>query len=169
MVLLALAITLGLPIVSLADPPPQGRGHHKHGWYDKQDKKDEKFINGHDARDGRWDGRGPKRNRDRGRDWDRDNDGINDRLEIRRQAYNIGYREGLRAGYEARRRGDRFNFRDHIEYRDAVSGYRDHYGDIDFYRRHFRDGFRQGYEGGYRNRGQRSGAGSVFDDIFGRP
>jgi hypothetical protein len=25
------------------------------------DKKDGKFINGHDARDGRWDGRGPSR------------------------------------------------------------------------------------------------------------
>jgi len=25
------------------------------------DKKAEKFINGHDARDGRWDGRGPRR------------------------------------------------------------------------------------------------------------
>jgi len=31
----------------------QGRGHG-------QDKKAEKFINGHDARDGRWDGRGPR-------------------------------------------------------------------------------------------------------------
>jgi hypothetical protein len=46
------------------------------------DKKAGKFINGHDARDGRWDGRGPRgRFRDRrGRDgrfrfrdrWDRD-------------------------------------------------------------------------------------------------
>src|SRR5262245_57310956 len=34
------------------------------------DKKAEKFINGHDARDGRWDGRGPRsRFGDR---WDRD-------------------------------------------------------------------------------------------------
>ena len=31
----------------------QGRGHG-------QSKKSEKFINGHDARDGRWDGRGPR-------------------------------------------------------------------------------------------------------------
>lgn len=31
----------------------QGRGRG-------QDKKSDKFVNGHDARDGRWDGRGPR-------------------------------------------------------------------------------------------------------------
>jgi hypothetical protein len=37
--------------------PSYGFGQgHGHG----QDKKSEKFVNGHDARDGRWDGRGPK-------------------------------------------------------------------------------------------------------------
>ena len=49
------------------------------------DRKCGKFVNCHDARDGRWDGRGPnrrtglsdrifrrnRRNRDRDRDWDR--------------------------------------------------------------------------------------------------
>ena len=44
-----LILALLFPIQSLA----QGRGHG-------QDKKAAKFINGHDARDGRWDGRGPK-------------------------------------------------------------------------------------------------------------
>jgi hypothetical protein len=34
----------------------QGRGHGR-----GQVKKAAKFINGHDARDGRWDGRGPRR------------------------------------------------------------------------------------------------------------
>src|SRR5262245_14063223 len=33
----------------------QGRGHGR-----GLDKKAGKFINGHDARDGRWDGRGPR-------------------------------------------------------------------------------------------------------------
>lgn len=44
-----LVLALLSPIQSFA----QGRGHG-------QDKKAAKFINGHDARDGRWDGRGPK-------------------------------------------------------------------------------------------------------------
>ena len=44
-----LVLALLFPIQSFA----QGRGRG-------QSKKAAKFINGHDARDGRWDGRGPK-------------------------------------------------------------------------------------------------------------
>lgn len=32
---------------------------------DKRDRKCGKFVNCHDARDGRWDGKGPQRDRDR--------------------------------------------------------------------------------------------------------
>ena len=53
--------------------------------FDRRDKKCAKFVNRHDARDGRWDGRGPRRgdlfsdrffrrsrrDRDRDRDFDR--------------------------------------------------------------------------------------------------
>jgi hypothetical protein len=59
----------------------QGRGRRM----SQSDKKCAKFVNCHDARDGRWDGRGPRRqvslsdriwrrnrrNRDRDRDFDR--------------------------------------------------------------------------------------------------
>lgn len=44
-----IASTLLLP--SYANAQGRGRG---------QSKKSAKFINGHDARDGRWDGRGPR-------------------------------------------------------------------------------------------------------------
>ena len=37
----------------------QGRGRRGSNW----DKKCSKFVNCHDARDGRWDGRGPRRSR----------------------------------------------------------------------------------------------------------
>jgi hypothetical protein len=37
----------------------QGRGRRGGNW----DKKCSKFVNCHDARDGRWDGRGPRRSR----------------------------------------------------------------------------------------------------------
>jgi hypothetical protein len=40
----------------------QGRGRRALGGFDK---KCGKFVNCHDARDGRWDGRGPRRDRDR--------------------------------------------------------------------------------------------------------
>jgi len=54
--LFALIVLLAAPATSLA----QGRGH---GRGPDLDKKRAKFINGHDARNGRWDGRGPVRSR----------------------------------------------------------------------------------------------------------
>src|SRR5262245_47251914 len=55
---LAMVVNLALSAVTFAhDKRWRGRGN---------DKKAGKFINGHDARDGRWDGRGPRfRFRDR--------------------------------------------------------------------------------------------------------
>src|SRR5213594_1162076 len=48
---LGLAASLLLPAYAVA----QGRGHGR-----GLTKKSQKFINGHDARAGRWDGRGPR-------------------------------------------------------------------------------------------------------------
>ena len=45
---LILATTLLIPSNGFA----QGHGQEKKSW---------KFVNGHDARDGRWDGRGPRK------------------------------------------------------------------------------------------------------------
>src|SRR2546423_7406145 len=65
--LLALVFAVALPTVSFG----QGRGHGRN--------HSDVFVNGHDARDGRYDGRGPRADR-RGRngDDDRDNDGDDD-------------------------------------------------------------------------------------------
>ena len=53
-----LVLTL-LMVVSVAtDAMGQGRGRRGSRGFDK---KCEKFVNCHDARDGRWDGRGPNR------------------------------------------------------------------------------------------------------------
>jgi hypothetical protein len=55
-VLFASILVLALPIISFA----QGRGNGKgNGGGPNLDKKCAKFVNCHDARDGRWDGRGP--------------------------------------------------------------------------------------------------------------
>jgi hypothetical protein len=53
-----LVLLLALPAVSMAQGRGRGRGRGP-DW----DKKCAKFVNCHDARDGRWDGRGPRRNR----------------------------------------------------------------------------------------------------------
>ena len=58
----ALVLLLGLSVSSSALGQGRGRGHG-HGGFDNFDKKCGKFVNCHDARDGRLDGRGPNRNR----------------------------------------------------------------------------------------------------------
>jgi hypothetical protein len=71
---LRILITVAVMIASLLLPAyavAQGRGHGR-----GLAKKPFKFVNGHDARDGRWDGRGPNlplsvstRGRGRHRGW----------------------------------------------------------------------------------------------------
>lgn len=51
LVLASLVLLAALPATSFAQGRGRGRG---------QEKKLDKFVNGHDARDGRWDGRGPR-------------------------------------------------------------------------------------------------------------
>ena len=90
--LLGLIVLLAIPAVSFAQGRGRGRGRGP-----DLDRKCGKFVNCHDARDGRWDGRGPnrdrdifgrriRRNRDRdifGRRIDRDGDGDFDRNDVR--------------------------------------------------------------------------------------
>jgi hypothetical protein len=57
-ILFALILVLAMPLVSFA----QGRGRGRGRGLDNLDKCG-KFVNCHDARDGRWDGRGPRGSR----------------------------------------------------------------------------------------------------------
>jgi hypothetical protein len=57
MLTVAAVALLTMMTVSEASGQGRGRGHGNRGW----DKKCEKFVNCHDARDGRWDNRGPRR------------------------------------------------------------------------------------------------------------
>jgi hypothetical protein len=56
-ILFSLALAIALPATAFG----QGRGNGR-GRGPDLDKKCGKFVNCHDARDGRWDGRGPRRN-----------------------------------------------------------------------------------------------------------
>jgi len=51
--LLMAVLLILMTTISPVQASGQGRGHG-------QSRKSQKFINGHDARDGRWDGRGPR-------------------------------------------------------------------------------------------------------------
>lgn len=172
----ALMVAIALPSATLGQGRGRGRG-------DKCDK----FVNCHDARDGRVDGRGPRSDRDyddrddygrgRGRnrrydDYDYRNGGY-DHNEIARQAIDRGYREGYRAGRDDRRDGDGYSYESHNTYQDATAGYRSVYGDRELYRRYFQEGYRRGYDDGYRNRSAsgtgRSRVRDILGDILGRP
>jgi hypothetical protein len=58
--LFALLVVVAAPGTSFAQGDNHDRGRGQ-GQRSKWQKKHDKFVNGHDARDGRWDGRGPAR------------------------------------------------------------------------------------------------------------
>src|SRR5690349_8224868 len=61
--LLGAAALVLLLVLSFSPASGQGRGRgHGRGGFNGFDRKCGKFVNCHDARDGRWDGRGPRRN-----------------------------------------------------------------------------------------------------------
>jgi len=146
---------LFLTTLLIAQPVTTLANHDKQK---KADKKKEKFVNGHDARDGRLDGRGPKvegrvergiddRNDDR---YDRNRSGRDERFETRRQGSDRGYREGYRAGTQDRAERRRFDPFHYDAYRNGTGGFHGHQNLRDSYRDGFRDGFRRGYENGFR-------------------
>lgn len=78
-----LVLSLLMIFAVSTDANAQGRGRRGSHW----DKKCSKFVNCHDARDGRWDGRGPRRSRFTNTFWRnrRNRDFNRDRFERRRR------------------------------------------------------------------------------------
>lgn len=77
-------------------------------------------------------------------------DGRYDRRELQRVAYDNGFRDGVRAGERDGRKNKRYEPSRDRDWRNADAGYRRGYGDLNLYRRSFRDGFEAGYDRGYR-------------------
>jgi Ni/Co efflux regulator RcnB len=148
--MLALVAFLALPLTASAQNNGRGRG-----------KPTDVFVNGHDARDGRWDKDGQRRGNDnygrndqydrnrRGRNWDRYG-GYGGSFQLRQTALNAGYNNGIQEGRKDRRRGDRFDYRDEGDFQRATDDYSSRLGDRELYKRYFREGFANGYEDGYR-------------------
>ncbi len=183
---LTLIFVVALPVVSYG----QGRGHGR-----GQSRKSDIFVNGHDARDGRYDGRGPRAHRhDRDDDDDRDyddddynrgnrrnrnyggygnNGGYGNYNNIYRLAADRGYQDGLNTGAEDAQRGQSYDPQRSHYYRNATYGYDSSYGNKEAYKQAYRDGFRRGYDegfrqyGGYNNNGGYRRSGSRVGDILG--
>ena len=149
--MLALVAFLALPLTAFAQNNGRGRG-----------KPTDVFVNGHDARDGRWDkNNGQRRGNDnygrndqydrnrRGRNWDRYG-GYGGSFQLRQTALNAGYNNGIQEGRKDRRRGDRFDYRDEGDFQRATQDFSSRLGDRELYKRYFREGFANGYEDGYR-------------------
>lgn len=157
----AMVVFLALPVTAFAQGNGRGRG-----------KPTDIFVNGHDARDGRWDkdGRRTRGRRDRNDDdWRRRREieearrrRINDgrygtygnygnygNSDFRQTALNAGYNNGIQEGRKDRSRGERFEYRDEGDYNSATEDYNSRYGDRELYRRYFRQGFANGYRDGY--------------------
>jgi multidrug efflux pump subunit AcrA (membrane-fusion protein) len=79
-------------------------------------------------------------------------------FDLRQTALNAGYNEGMKEGREDRSRGERFNFTDEGDYREADKDYSSRLGDRSTYQAYFRQAFQNGYRDGYNgNTGYNSG------------
>jgi hypothetical protein len=94
--------------------------------------------------------------RRRNRDWRNDDRYDNDRygyggsFQLRQTALNAGYNEGIKEGRKDRSRGERYEFRDEEDYRNANTDYSSRLGSRALYQQYFRQGFQNGYADGYR-------------------
>jgi hypothetical protein len=70
--------------------------------------------------------------------------------QFRQSALNAGYNEGIKEGRKDRNNGERFDYRDEEDYRNANTGYSSRFGDRQLYAQYFREAFINGYTDGYR-------------------
>lgn len=102
-----------------------------------------------------WEREQRRRQRQSQRDW-RYDDRVTDQYnwggsyQLRQTALNAGYNEGIKEGRKDRSNGDRFEYRDEEDYRNANTDYSSRLGNRSLYQQYFRQGFANGYTDGYR-------------------
>jgi hypothetical protein len=98
-----------------------------------------------------WQREQRRRQREAQRDWRYDNDRYGyGSSHLRQTALNAGYNEGIKEGRKDRDRGDRFDYRDEEDFRNANTDYSSRLGSRSLYQQYFRQGFVNGYSDGYR-------------------
>ena len=135
---LALGLFLCAPLTAVAQSRRERREERRE---ERQERREER-------REERQERREERREARRGRDWN----GYGNwggSYQLRRAAIYAGYNEGLEEGRRDHSRGDRFNFTDESDYRNATRGYNSRWGSRALYQRYFREGFESGYRDGY--------------------
>ena len=89
-----------------------------------------------------------RREERRGREWG-NYGGWGGSQQLRQTALNAGYNNGIKEGRKDRSRGERFNFTDESDYRNASKDYSSRLGSKSLYQRFFRQGFENGYRDGW--------------------
>ena len=137
MIALAFGLFLALPTATFAQT----------GYWGQNDR-DRRRERREDRREERRERREERRESRRGRDWG-NYGGWGGSYQLRQTALNAGYNEGIKEGRTDRRRGDRFNYTDESDYRNATKDYSSRLGNRSLYQRFFRQGFENGYRDGW--------------------
>ncbi|HZB44078.1 MAG TPA: hypothetical protein VE360_02485 [Pyrinomonadaceae bacterium] len=134
---LALGLAMLVPTVSVS----------AQDWRTQQ-RRENRRERREERREERQERREERREARRGRDWDGYGN-YGGTSQLRQTALNAGYNEGIEEGRNDRRRGDRFNFADESDYRNASKDYNSRFGNRSLYQRYFRAGFENGYRDGW--------------------
>ncbi|HEX7334312.1 MAG TPA: hypothetical protein VF290_22625 [Pyrinomonadaceae bacterium] len=146
-----LSLLLGIGIASSSEAQAQWRDPQ---WERQQQREQIR-------RQREWEREQRRRERQSQRDWrndrydryGRDDDGYPNyggSYQLRQTALNAGYNEGIKEGRKDRSNGDRFDYRDEEDYRNANTDYNSRFGNRSLYQQYFRQAFVNGYTDGYR-------------------
>jgi hypothetical protein len=147
-VVFGLSLLLGIGIASSSEAQAQWRDPQ---WQREQQREQLR-------RQRQWEREQRRRQRQAQRDSRYDRDGrFEDNYgyyggshQLRQTALNAGYNEGIKEGRKDRNNGDRFEYRDEEDFRNANTDYSSRLGSRELYAQYFREGFVNGYTDGYR-------------------
>lgn len=138
----ALSLLLGIGMTTASEAQAQYNGT----WQREQARRQRE-----------WEREQRRRQREAQRNGRYDNDrygddryGYGGSYQLRQTALNAGYNEGIKEGRKDRNNGERYEFRDEEDYRNANTDYSSRLGNRELYRQYFRQGFQNGYADGYR-------------------
>ena len=118
-------------------------------WQNRDWQRERDYQREQQRRQREWEREQRRRQRQNDR-YGYDRYGYGGSFELRQTALNAGYNEGIKEGRKDRSRGDRYEYRDEEDYRNANTDYSSRLGNRELYAQYFRQGFVNGYTDGYR-------------------